>query len=101
MPTLFGKGSLKIPAGTASGTTFRLREKGMPSLRGGRQGDQLVRVQVEVPTSLSSDQRKLLEEFARPDSRQRTAQMARLPRFKDTTWPTHFGRFENFLDTLT
>jgi molecular chaperone DnaJ len=65
VPTLFGKGSLKIPAGTASGTTFRLREKGMPSLRGGRQGDQLVRVQVEVPTSLSSDQRRLLEEFAR------------------------------------
>ncbi|MEI8090549.1 MAG: molecular chaperone DnaJ [Opitutaceae bacterium] len=65
VPTLFGKGSLKIPAGTASGTTFRLREKGMPSLRGGRQGDQLVRVQVEVPTTLSSDQRKLLEEFAR------------------------------------
>jgi molecular chaperone DnaJ len=65
LPTLFGKGSLKIPPGTQSGTTFRLREKGMPSLRGGRQGDQLVRVQVEVPTSLSSDQRKLLEEFAR------------------------------------
>jgi molecular chaperone DnaJ len=65
VPTLFGKGSLKIPAGTVSGTTFRLREKGMPSLRGGRQGDQLVRVQVEVPTSLSSEQRKLLEDFAR------------------------------------
>jgi molecular chaperone DnaJ len=65
VPTLFGKGSLKIPAGTASGTTFRLREKGMPSLRGGRQGDQLVRVQVEVPASLSAEQRKILEEFAR------------------------------------
>ena len=65
VPTLFGKGSLKIPAGTQSGTTFRLREKGMPSLRGGRQGDQLVRVQVEVPTSLTSEQRKILEEFAR------------------------------------
>lgn len=65
VPTLFGKASLKIPVGTQSGTTFRLREKGMPSLRGGRQGDQLVRVHVEVPTSLSSEQRKLLEEFAR------------------------------------
>jgi len=64
-PTLFGKVSLKIPAGTASGTTFRLREKGMPSLRGGRQGDQLVRVQVEVPSSLTAEQRKLLEDFAR------------------------------------
>ena len=63
--TLFGKGSLKIPPGTQSGTTFRLREKGMPSLRGGKQGDQLVRVQVEVPQSLSAEQRKILEEFAR------------------------------------
>ena len=65
VPTLFGKASLKIPAGTQSGTTFRLRDKGMPSLRGGRQGDQLVRVHVEVPQSLTSEQRKLLEEFAR------------------------------------
>ena len=37
----------------------------MPSLRGGHQGDQLVRVQVEVPQSLTSEQRKILEEFAR------------------------------------
>ncbi|MEO5960022.1 MAG: molecular chaperone DnaJ [Opitutaceae bacterium] len=65
VPTLFGKGSLKIPPATQSGTTFRLRSKGMPSLRGGAQGDQLVRVQVEVPQSLTSEQRKILEEFAR------------------------------------
>lgn len=65
VPTLFGKGSLKLPAGTQSGTTFRLRGKGMPQLRGGGQGDQLVRVNVEVPTSMTSEQRKALEEFAR------------------------------------
>jgi molecular chaperone DnaJ len=65
VPTLSGKASLKIPAGTQSGTTFRLRDKGMPNLRGGRHGDQLVRVHVEVPGSLSSEQRRLLEEFAR------------------------------------
>jgi molecular chaperone DnaJ len=65
VPTLFGKGSLKIPVGTQSGTTFRLRDKGMPSLRGGRQGDQLVRVHVEVPQTLSPEQRKILEDFAR------------------------------------
>lgn len=65
VPTLFGKASLKIPSGTQSGTTFRLRDKGMPSLRGSRQGDQLVRVQVEVPQSLSAEQRKLLEDFVR------------------------------------
>lgn len=65
VPTLFGKASLKLPAGTQSGTTFRLRSKGMPSLRNrGDQGDQLVRVHVEVPQSLNSEQRKLLEQFA-------------------------------------
>jgi len=65
VPTLSGKASLKIPAGTQSGTTFRLRDRGMPSLRGGRHGDQLVRVHVEVPASLSAEQRRILEEFAR------------------------------------
>jgi molecular chaperone DnaJ len=64
VPTLSGRASLKIPAGTQSGTTFRLKNKGMTSLRSGHPGDQLVRVQVEVPTSLNSEQRKKLEEFA-------------------------------------
>ncbi|HMD61476.1 MAG TPA: molecular chaperone DnaJ [Opitutaceae bacterium] len=65
VPTLSGKASLRIPAGTQSATTFRLRDRGMPSLRGGRHGDQLIRVHVEVPTSLAPEQRKMLEEFAR------------------------------------
>ncbi|BET65547.1 molecular chaperone DnaJ [Opitutales bacterium ASA1] len=64
VPTLTGKATLKVPPGTQSGTTFRLRGKGMPNLRGGYQGDQLLRVHVEVPTTLSNDQRKKLEEFA-------------------------------------
>jgi molecular chaperone DnaJ len=64
VPTLFGKGSLKIPTGTQSGTTFRLREQGVPALRGGRKGDLLIRVQIEVPTKLSGEQKAKLEEFA-------------------------------------
>lgn len=64
VPTLSGKASLKIPAGTQSGTTFRLKGRGMPGLRGGHQGDQLVRAHVEVPASLTAEQRKKLEEFA-------------------------------------
>jgi molecular chaperone DnaJ len=64
VPTLSGKASLKIPAGTQSGTTFRLKDRGLPGLRSGHPGDQLVRVQVEVPTHLTAEQRKKLEDFA-------------------------------------
>ena len=64
VPTLFGKGSLKIPVGTQSGTTFRLKEQGVPALRGGRKGDLLIRVQVEVPTKLNSEQTAKLEDYA-------------------------------------
>ncbi|MFM8657580.1 MAG: molecular chaperone DnaJ [Chthoniobacterales bacterium] len=63
-PTLDGRASVKIPAGTQNGTIFKLRAKGMPHLRGGGHGQLLVRVAVEVPTKLGSEQRKKLEEFA-------------------------------------
>ena len=62
--TLTGKASLKIPAGTQPGALLRLREQGMPSLRGGRNGDLYVRINLEVPTKMTDDQRKKLEEFA-------------------------------------
>lgn len=64
VPTLFEKGNLKIPAGTQTGTTFRLKDQGIPSLRGGRKGDLLIRVQVEVPSKLKASQKKILEEYA-------------------------------------
>jgi len=64
VPTLDGRASVKIPAGTQSGTLLKLRGKGMPHLRGGGHGQLLVRVSVEVPTKLGADQRRKLEEFA-------------------------------------
>jgi molecular chaperone DnaJ len=64
VPTLEGKASIKIPAGTQGGTLFRLRERGVPSLNGGKKGDLHVRVQVEVPTKLNSEQQDKLREFA-------------------------------------
>ena len=64
VPTLKGKATLKIPAGTQSNTVFRLRGRGMPSLHGSGTGDQLVRVQIEVPTRLEEAQREKLEDFA-------------------------------------
>lgn len=64
VPTLEGRASVKIPAGTQSGTIFRLRGKGLPELNSSRRGDLLVRTQVEVPTKLNSDQRDKLKAFA-------------------------------------
>jgi molecular chaperone DnaJ len=56
--------SVKIPAGTQGGTTFRVRGQGIQPLRGSTRGDMLVRVHVEVPTRLNGEQRKALEKFA-------------------------------------
>ena len=64
VPTLEGKASLKIPAGTQGATTFKLRGKGVPTLNSSARGDLMVTVLVEVPTKLNSEQRKKLEEFA-------------------------------------
>lgn len=60
-----GKATIRIPAGTQSGTTFRLKGRGMRDLQGHGNGDLLVRVTVEVPTNLNATQRQKLEEFAR------------------------------------
>lgn len=59
-PTLNGEVSLKIPAGTQSGKTFRLRGKGVTPVRGGNVGDLLCRVQVETPVNLTKEQKDLL-----------------------------------------
>lgn len=67
VPTLDGHVDLKVPAGTQPGSMFRLRGLGMPSLSHGGRGDLLVRVQVQVPTRLSREQRDLIERLARLD----------------------------------
>jgi curved DNA-binding protein len=65
VPTLNGDVSLKIPAGTSSGKTFRLRGKGMPNPRQPKQpGDLLATVQIKVPSNLSTHERELFEELA-------------------------------------
>jgi molecular chaperone DnaJ len=63
VPTLGGKVHMKIPAGTQSGKIFRLRAKGIAHLHDSGIGDELVKVQVEVPTELSSEESRILREF--------------------------------------
>jgi len=62
--TLEGKVAMKIPAGTQSHRIFRLKGKGMPDVHGRGQGDELVKVIVDIPVRLTAQQRKLIEEFA-------------------------------------
>ncbi|KAL6643476.1 hypothetical protein ACP70R_018242 [Stipagrostis hirtigluma subsp. patula] len=65
VPTVDGMVDLKIPSGTQPGTTLVMSKKGVPLLgKSNARGDQLVRVQVEIPKRLSSDERKLIEELA-------------------------------------
>lgn len=64
VPTLGGPVTLRVPAGTPSGRTFRVRGRGVPAAGGGRQGDLLVRVEVAVPPALSAEQRAAVEALA-------------------------------------
>ena len=64
VPTLNGKETLDVPAGTQSGDLFRIRGKGIPNVRGRGKGDQIVRVFVEVPEILNERQEELLRELA-------------------------------------
>lgn len=64
VPTLNGNVSMRIPAGTQSGKVFRLKDKGMPDLRSSYHGNQYVKVMLQVPEKLSTEQNELLEKFA-------------------------------------
>ena len=63
VPTLEGEHELKIPEGTQTGSTFKLRGKGVPELNGRGRGDIFVQVKVQTPTKLNKRQRELLEEL--------------------------------------
>ena len=65
VPTVDGDSFLKIPSGTQPGKIIRMRGKGIPNLRGNGRGDQLVIINVEIPKSLSSDQRDLIEKLGK------------------------------------
>ena len=64
VPTLEGRATVKVPAGTQPGTIFRLKGKGIKNIQGYGHGDLHVRVSVEVPSRLSTEQRQKLEEFS-------------------------------------
>jgi molecular chaperone DnaJ len=67
VPTLIGKSKLTIDPGTQSGKILRMRGKGISHLHGGGKGDQLVRIQVWIPTKLSKNVNKIFEELLSKD----------------------------------
>jgi molecular chaperone DnaJ len=78
VPTPDGLATLKLPHSTPNGKVFRLRGKGVPSLNGGGAGDLHVRISIEVPAHLSSNQKRLLQSFAEscdPSNYPETTQM--------------------------
>jgi len=70
VPTLSGTTPLKIPAGTQHGAVFRLPGRGLPNVRSGRVGDEIVQVLIEIPGKLSREQRELLRKFAATEDKE-------------------------------
>jgi molecular chaperone DnaJ len=68
VPTLNGQQTLNIPKGTQPGDLFHLRGEGIPSLRNGRRGDQIIQTLIKTPTGISKKQEALLREFAKLES---------------------------------
>ena len=63
MPTILSHVDLKIPAGIQSGQILRLKNKGFPRLRGSSSGDQMVRVQISTPKSISRSEKNALNQL--------------------------------------
>ena len=64
VPTIDGKANVKVPPGTQPDTILRLKAKGMPKLRGFGTGDLLVRIKVEIPKNLTSEEKDILKKYA-------------------------------------
>ena len=69
IPTLFGKSSLHVAPGTQPGQVLKVKGLGLPDLRGGRTGDLIAAITVEVPRKLNKQQEQLLREFAATEER--------------------------------
>lgn len=76
VPTIDGKALLRIPPGTQSGQKFRLRDRGVPSLRaGGARGDQYVEVKITLPKVIGEETKELLHQYARYNAENPRAEM--------------------------
>jgi molecular chaperone DnaJ len=67
VPTLWGTAKMNVPAGTQSGTVFKLKGSGLDNVNGRGRGDQFVKIEIKVPKKLSNEQKELLRKFAGVD----------------------------------
>ncbi|NPV52786.1 MAG: molecular chaperone DnaJ [Firmicutes bacterium] len=89
VPTLDGKAKLKIPEGAQTGTVFRLKNKGIPSVRGFGRGDQHVRIKVVTPTKLNEKERELLRQFAKLHGKSATEESKGFFKKMRDAWERH------------
>lgn len=75
VPTLNGERELEVPKGTQPGDFFRFQGEGIPHLRNGMRGDQIIRVDVRTPTNISKKQEELLREFSRLESKKLSSKL--------------------------
>lgn len=83
VPTIGGTAKLKIPAGTQSNTLFKMRDKGVPYIRGDAKGDQFVKVVVHTPEKLNNKQQSALKVFAKEMGDKMSPQKSFLDRVKE------------------
>ncbi|MHC4482998.1 MAG: DnaJ C-terminal domain-containing protein, partial [Planctomycetota bacterium] len=69
VPSLNGPRGLRIPPGTQYGSIFRIKGQGLPDVRTGRTGDELVQIAIETPAKLNAKQQELLREFAKTENK--------------------------------
>ncbi|MEK7559461.1 MAG: DnaJ C-terminal domain-containing protein [Patescibacteria group bacterium] len=72
VPTIDGEIKVKVPQGTQPDTVIRLKNRGVPHLRGSGRGDQYIRIKVVIPKNLTGHQKKLLEEFEEESKKKKT-----------------------------
>jgi molecular chaperone DnaJ len=91
VPALNGRVKLKVPAETQTGKVFRIKGMGVPSVRGGDQGDLMCRVQVETPVNLTVKQKELLKQF------EKTISTNNKHNPKSSSW---FSKVKQFFDDM-
>lgn len=72
IPTVYGDVTLKVPEGTQHGALFRLKSKGVKDLRSENYGDQIVRIEIKIPTKLSKDEKELYKQIKNKEGKSNT-----------------------------